>query len=277
MTKREFILERAPGVRIFGDIRIPASPEGCAVLIFCHGFKGFKNWGGWQYGMDRIAEAGFHAVAMNFSHNGTGDDLVNFTELEKFADNTIGKELGDIEFLIDELISGKTVPEICRSPKIGLIGHSRGGGTVVLAADRDDRIACITTWAGISNFDNYLARRKEWHEAGHLEFHNARTGQMMRMNLDFLHDLEWNAGERNILEAKKNLTIPHFIIHGERDETVPVDHALMLKKSAGNAPSKLEIIPGANHTFGQKHPFEGSNPEFDDVLAKTIDWFRKNM
>ena len=40
------------------------------VIIFTHGFKGFKDWGGFPYMMKRIASKGFTAVSFNFSHNG---------------------------------------------------------------------------------------------------------------------------------------------------------------------------------------------------------------
>ena len=39
-------------------------------------------------------------IALNFSNNGVGEDLFEFTELEKFARDTYSKDLEDIEIVI---------------------------------------------------------------------------------------------------------------------------------------------------------------------------------
>jgi len=40
------------------------------VVIFCHGYKGFKDWGAWHIMLKTISEQGYFVVAFNFSHNG---------------------------------------------------------------------------------------------------------------------------------------------------------------------------------------------------------------
>ena len=40
------------------------------IVIFCHGYKGFKNWGGWDIMAKQFANAGYFFVKFNFSHNG---------------------------------------------------------------------------------------------------------------------------------------------------------------------------------------------------------------
>ena len=54
-------------------------------VIFVHGFKGFKDWGFVPYLCNYFAEQGFFTITFNFSHNGIGDNPLEFTELEKFA------------------------------------------------------------------------------------------------------------------------------------------------------------------------------------------------
>ena len=41
------------------------------LVIFVHGYKGFKDWGAWSLVAKSFAEAGFYFVKFNFSHNGT--------------------------------------------------------------------------------------------------------------------------------------------------------------------------------------------------------------
>ncbi len=274
MQKRAFVFELVPDRYINGNFRIPEHPEGKPAIIFCHGFKGFMDWGGWQYAMDKFCSNGFFIISFNFSHNGIGPDLQNFSELNKFASNTIGKELEDIAFLLKAVNNGNEFEEITRKPKIGLIGHSRGGATTILYASQNSTIECLATWASVSNFDTYLDNRIEWRSQGYIESENARTKQTMRMNVDFLNDLERNPLERNILKAEARHGLPHLIVHGYKDEAVPYEAAQEIFEASSKSITRLEILPEGTHTFGTSHPFSGSNPVFESVIDKTVEWFR---
>ena len=41
------------------------------IVIFSHGFKGFKDWGHFETVAKQFADAGFVFIKFNFSHNGT--------------------------------------------------------------------------------------------------------------------------------------------------------------------------------------------------------------
>ncbi|MFC1514234.1 alpha/beta hydrolase family protein, partial [candidate division KSB1 bacterium] len=166
MTKRQFIIEVSSDRKIYGDFRTPDNPAGNPIIIFCHGFKGFKDWGGWQYGLDKICAAGFFTISTNFSHNGVGSDLENFTELDKFEKNTIGLELEDLEILMDAVKNSDLFPELSETKNTGLIGHSRGGAAAILFASQHQHIKCLATWSSISGFDKYLSQRMDWRKQG---------------------------------------------------------------------------------------------------------------
>jgi dienelactone hydrolase len=274
MQKRQFSFEISPGRTIYGDFRVPEFPDGKPLIIFCHGFKGFKDWGGWQYALDKMCANGFFTIAVNFSHNGIGVDLQNFAELDKFAVNTIGKELEDIKALLDKIDNRELFPEFTDKPRIGLIGHSRGGGTSILFTASDSRIDTLVTWAGVANFDGYLSKGETWRSTGYIEFENARTNQMMRVKVDFLNDLTSNPVERDIRKAQSRHGKPHLILHGDADEAVSIEHPQMLFESSNKTITRMDIIRGGTHTFGTAHQFQGSNDIFDSVINKTIEWFR---
>ena len=40
------------------------------VIVFAHGFKGFKDWGHWELIAEKFALEGFCFIKFNFSHNG---------------------------------------------------------------------------------------------------------------------------------------------------------------------------------------------------------------
>lgn len=72
------------GLPIRYDLYSPISRNGLSfpVIIFLHGFKGFKDWGPFPDVCEELARAGFGVVAMNFSLNGIGDERTEFTELD---------------------------------------------------------------------------------------------------------------------------------------------------------------------------------------------------
>ena len=67
------------------------------MVIFAHGFKGFKDWGAHNLVASHFAENGFRFLKFNFSHNGTTIDRpTEFTDLIGFSDNTFSIEFDDL-------------------------------------------------------------------------------------------------------------------------------------------------------------------------------------
>src|SRR5205823_7797891 len=84
-----FTLRASDGETLFCDARFPeGTSTPLPVLIFVHGFKGFKDWGWGPHIGESMARSGFYAVAFNFSHNGVEGNSTEFTRLDKFASNT---------------------------------------------------------------------------------------------------------------------------------------------------------------------------------------------
>ena len=48
------------------------------LVIYAHGFNGFKDWGNFDLIATRFAEAGFCFLKFNFSHNGTTPELPEY-------------------------------------------------------------------------------------------------------------------------------------------------------------------------------------------------------
>jgi dienelactone hydrolase len=246
-------------------------------LIFVHGFKGFKDWGFVPYTAEYLAKSGFFVITFNFSHNGIGPNGLEFTELEKFADNTFSREKEELNEIIDAYKNnffGETNNDF-----IGLIGHSRGGGISILVAESNKNINAAVTWSAISNFDRFSDRQKKsWRNDGYFEVLNSRTKQVMRLNVSLLDDLDNNLEiGLNLEKSLKNLNKPLLIIHGEQDLAVPPSEAEKLYSWANTNCTRLLIIPNTGHTFDIKHPFEGSNDKFDEVLQETEIFFTEHL
>jgi uncharacterized protein len=247
-------------------------------IIFVHGFKGFKDWGFGPYLAKYLAEEGNFVITFNFSHNGVGEDSTDFNELKKFADNTYSKEVNEIKEIV-RAYKTDFFGEINDQNKIGLLGHSRGGGVSIIATNIIKEIDALVTWSAISNFDRYSERQKEeWKLKGYFEIMNARTKQMMRLNKVFLDDIESNSsGLLNVEKALGKINIPYLIVHGDQDLAVPIDEAEMIYSWSNKTVTELYKISGTGHTFDIKHPFEGPTVAFEKVIAKTSQFFHKSF
>lgn len=268
------------GDNLISDFRFLKTPldDLMPLVIFVHGFKGFKDWGCFPYMLDKIAAEGNFVVSFNFSYNGVGEDgdeLTEFTRLDRFAENTFTRELEDLGSIIDylEMHREKYIYDL---NNIILIGHSRGGGIAILKTSQDKRIKKLITLASVSTFDRYSDRLKDdWRKKGYWEVQNSRTGQMMRMNLSLLEDFENNPDTLDIEKAAEKINIPWLIIHGTEDISVDYSSAETLHTINKNANSELKLLENTGHTFGAVHPFEGTTKKLEDVIALVNEFIKK--
>lgn len=280
-SKISFSLLNKSGGEIGIDCRIPAVkiPEKKPpVTIFAHGFKGFKDWGGFPYMMQKLSDSGYAAVSFNFSHNGVEkENPMEFTRLDLFAENTFSRELDELGIIIDHFYNNAGEFEIDRE-KISLMGHSRGGGISILKAAEDRRIKCLVTLASVSTFDRYTPElKKSWREKGYFEVLNTRTNRMMRLNSTLLDDLEYNISRLDIVGAAGRLNVPYLIIHGKEDLSVSAHEAEILFEKSGKELTEIQTIENTGHTFGVVHPFAGPTKAFDKVIETIIAFLNKHL
>jgi uncharacterized protein len=271
-----FEITNSEGHPICGEVRAPRPGVDRGTVIFCHGFKGFWNWGGFPSALDALAGAGFYAIGFSFSGSGVArGDRVD--EPERFAENTFTRQTDDLRDVTLAAREGRLPPHGRRADRVGLIGHSMGGGVAVLYAASDPRVGAIATWAGVAHVDRFPPEVvREWRSRGWTTITNARTGQELRMSTAWLDDAERNRASLDILAAAGRLAAPLLVIHGEADESVPIAEARAIAQAAGER-AQLRTLPGEGHTFGLAHPFRGVTPGYRIVLADTISWFRAHL
>ncbi len=249
------------------------------IVIFSHGYKGFKDWGAWEKMGERFAEEGFFFIKFNFSHNGTDpENLTDFLKIEAFGDNNYTKELDDLQSVLDWILlpDFKFAKQI-KPADISLIGHSRGGGIVVIKAAEDKRVTKLITLASVSDFASRFPEGKKlekWEKKGVQYIVNTRTGQQLPHHYQFYRNFKENKERLNIQKAAKKLKIPHLIAHGSSDTSVSIGEAGNLFEWSP-AP-KLLLVENADHVFGTKHPWNGEElpKEFKHVINKSIDFLK---
>lgn len=271
IEKKQFILSGAGDKTITGDISYDVNKGNIPSILFVHGFKGFKDWGAHNLVSTYFAENGYRYVKFNMSHNGVKpthpDDVTDF---EAFAANTVSIELKDVDTVINYI--AHTYPQ----DPIYLIGHSRGGGLVILKAATDSRVQKVVTWSAISDFSSLWKKEQEaeWRTEGKIYVVNARTKEKMPLNLTLLEDMEAHQHEYSILNNAAAVKIPWLILHG--DDDVNVDFSVAQQLAQAQPQAVLKKIAGANHVFGASHPYTATElpAQLKEVCEKTLDFLK---
>ena len=232
------------------DLVIPDEFNG-SVILFMHGYMGFKDWGCWALMEEFFVEKGYGFVRFNVTHNGTSvTNPKDFVDLKAFGMNSYPRELADLLAMI-ELVHFEA-PD---GSKICLMGHSRGGGMVLLAG-HDERVSAVISLAGISSIERRFPVDdvlEEWKEQGVRYVHNGRTKQDLPLFYSQFEEFESNKAELNIEKACLEFKKPTLLFHGDEDESVPLSEGKELAEWLG---VELQIVHHANHTFGASHPWK---------------------
>lgn len=259
MIHKNQILSRQNSPSIVYDLYYNQNNTKKPLVVFCHGYKGFKDWGSWNLVAKAFSKSDCFFVKFNFSYNGgTIDNPIDFPDLEAFAENNYTKELTDLKNIIDFLLHKKhSFSNEIDTANITLIGHSRGGGIVSIMASEDKRITKLITLASVSDYGNRFGtevERLQWKKDGVKTVLNGRTKQQMPHNYQFYEDFKENQDRLNIQLAVRQLEIPHLIIHAKNDKAVSFSDALDLHKWSPS--SKLLNIENSNHVFNAAQPWE---------------------
>ena len=245
---KNFVLHRTNKKPILLDTFYSEKFSNQPIVIFCHGYKGFKDWGAWNLMAKSIAEAGICIIKFNFSHNGgTMENPIDFPDLEAFGNNNYSLELDDLNDVINWVTKTFKDNPFVDTKNLVLIGHSRGGGITILKSSKDERIKKLITLASVCDFSKRTAtigNLEEWKELGVKYVLNGRTKQKMPHYYQFYEDFKANEKLLDIEAAEKQLQIPHLIIHGNNDTSVSIDEAYILHE--WNPNSQLEIIETAD-------------------------------
>lgn len=274
------VIKGAHNLPIVLDVFYNSNVKRAPLIIFCHGYKGFKDWGAWSLLAKTFAASGIAVLKFNFSHNGgTVNQPIDFPDLEAFGHNNYTKELDDLDRVLNWVELTYREHSNIDTTNLILVGHSRGGGIVTLKAAEDTRVKKLVSLAGVSDFKSRFPHGSDldtWKSTGVQLVTNGRTKQQMPHYYQFYENFMANESRLTIQAAAKNLNLPHLIIHGDADTTVDIKEALALHK--WNPESQLLIIKGANHIFGSHHPWTFLNlPPYLQQSHSKITSFINNL
>ncbi len=245
----EEVLLEAEGITIRGELYLPEGPPPHPALCVCHGIPSGgpqQNGGGYPELAGRISGQGLAVFTFNF--RGAGKSGGNFD---------LAGWVRDLEAVIGCLRCREEVD----GERLGLLGFSAGAAVAVCVAARNPGIAFVASCACPAEFS--FVDTVEHPEDAVAHFRSIGTIR----DSDFPPSSEeWLDGFRQVRPVEHIGRIfprPVLIVHGDRDETVPVGDALRLCGAAGEA-GKLVIIEGAGHRLRQE----------ERAIRAVIDWLQ---
>lgn len=253
------------------DLTIPANYNR-QIILFIHGYKGFKDWGAWWLLEKRFVEQGFGFCKFNLSHNGgTVDNPIDFPDLEAFSENCYSYEKNDVLTMIDLLAS--KFP----NDHIVLVGHSRGGGNALLCGTHP-KVSAVITLAAISSIKHRFRHTEimeKWKTEQVRYELNTRTNQQMPIKYNQYLDFVANEQILDIEASCRQLHKPCLHFHGKNDEAIHIDEAIDIASWTKQA---LYVLEDCNHVFGISHPWTSAvaSEHFEFIIAKSIEMLTQN-
>jgi len=278
-------VESREDLPIYYDLYSPVTTvtRSFPIILFLHGFKGFKDWGAFPDACEYLARYGFCVLSFNFSKNGVGKNMMEFDQPELFEQQTLSSDLNDVGDVISHLKNGDLRSEevMINTDIIGIIGHSRGGHTAIAAAAEYPGIQTVVTWSAVANYNKRWSDQmvKDWESKGYTEIVNSRTGQTLKLGKIVYDDAIENADRLMASRRVKELHIPALFIAAKNDESVPHSESKKLFRACPSDDKEIRLIQNTGHTFDTAHPFEDENfPEpFNELLEATEVWFLEHL
>lgn len=245
------IFKNSKGEKLWGALSYPAKREKVPAIIISHGFCGTKSARKFVKIGRKFSQQGIAVLRFDFS--GCGDSEGNFSKM------SISQEIEDLKAAYNFLIKQSQVDK----KRIGALGHSLGAlivslfqlkksvlNTLVLVAPAINQEDLIKIWYSPQEI-------KRWREKGYLDTLNFRIG------------LQYLTEAKNYNSLVSKIKVPVLIIHGMKDEDVPLIFSKKLLKLLGGEIKIIEIDE-ANHDF---ESYQTSNA----LTRHSLKWFRKYL
>jgi len=238
--KEKIFFKNSKGNRLCGILSNPTSQEEKPIIILCHGFSTSKE-GRTYVRLEEILNK--HAVStFRFDFFGHGESEGKFEEITTFE-------------AVDDIQNAIRFLRESGYKKIGLVGSSFGGMASIIEAGKTDDLYVLALKSPVSDYMGLIHTRvdeqdiKNWKEKGVIDVTGV-DGETRILDYSFYEEAE----KVKAYEAAKNIKIPTLIVHGDEDETVPIEQSRRTASLIQNC--RLEIIEGADHTYSDAEHFE---------------------
>ncbi len=222
------------GQKLSGTIHKPKKYSHAVIVL--HGFPSSQNGSTPIMICRSLEKRGI--LAMRFSFTACEDSEGDFSK------KLLSEEVKDVKKAIDFL--AKNYP--CKS--LTLLGHSTGATVASLYSYKDKRIDKLVLLGALSdlkkgvNYDFDPVQVRDFWAKGYIKFDRPDKAWLHKKKLK--KDYYDEFFKLNIEKAIKKYCGPLLIIHGEKDEAIPLKEAKELFRLA-NQPKKLIIMKNSGH------------------------------
>ncbi len=235
MIEREFFLV-SEGIRLRGAVVLPNAEGDWPLAVLCHGIPS---------GAPAQGDPGYEALARRFAQHGSAACYFNFrgTGLSG-GDFSLAGWVSDLETVLDAARVPYDAFAGCDPARTGLMGFSGGGAVSIICAARGRELAGLAALSSPSDFSRMLSREAMGGFIAH-----ARA-------IGIIRDPAYPPSEEDYYEemlacapvdvVDRLTPTPLLIVHGDRDDTVPVQEAYRLYEAAAE-PKELFIVEGGGH------------------------------
>jgi dipeptidyl aminopeptidase/acylaminoacyl peptidase len=248
--KEKIFFKSRQGIKLCGILSNPTAEKEKPIIVLCHGF--FRSKEGSTYvGLERILnEKGISTFRFDFFGHGESEG--------KFEEVTISEAVDDVLSAIEFL--KKSGYE-----KIGLMGSSFGGMASIMAASRVNDLFLLALKSPVSDFSSLFQAHQNEQEVKEIKekgftYITDIEGNKRKLNISFFLDARKVKG----YEAAKKIKIPTLIVHGNKDDSVPIEQSQRTASLMENC--RLEVIEGADHGYSNEEHFQ----KMLDLISKFI-------
>lgn len=256
---RYFISYKSAGLTISGIMNVPQGTGPFPVLFLNHGYIDpdiYTNGRGLRREQDYLARRGYVVI-----HS----DYRNHAESDKEPDETVpDMRFGYAEDVVNGILALRQadLPYVDEE-KIGMLGHSMGGGvSQIIAVARPEMVRAFALFAPVSaeqedNFEKWIRKDPE-REAKNVE----------RFGWPADNPKLWR--EASPINFFERVTAPMVFHHGVEDQDVPLEwsgRAVQVLESEGKD-AKLYSYPGEGHEFAAAWPL---------VMQRTVQFFDQRL
>jgi putative redox protein len=246
--EQRIAFDNEAGERLSGTLHLPETAvEAGVVLSHCFTCSRHTSILRWIGGA--LAREGVAALRFDFSGNGQSDG--------DFSESTFSKMSSEIDSAVRRI-------EQEGARWVGLLGHSLGASISVLNGANAVRVRAVCAIAGrLSGTDAErilsASQQEELKRDGRVAF--TSRGRNLTLTRSFFED----ARRFDLPATLRRLGKPLLVVHGDRDEIVPVMEADRAGREAGKW-ATVEMIPGGDHMF--------SDASHRQQLTETVvSWF----
>ena len=251
---RYYIDHPSDGLTITGVMQIPPGDGPFPVVVLNHGYvppsrywSGADTWKAAEY----LSSRGYLTVSSDFRGWGESDEGVNFFRTG---------------MLIDALNLVSSLPSVAQADveRVGMWGHSMGGGVTNKAITIDPRLKSAVLYAPVSGFDFEIL--ETW---GPFEQPGASEELIWAYNQALLEkDFQLLTSPNFFAEL---VTVPVQIHIGSADTTTPLVWSETIRDRLMNAGVEVEFF----RYEGAGHSFEGETWEV--FMGRVADFFDRTL